>query len=175
MMCCLVFVFHSSSYSQFKISIQPGVQVPIGDFANTAEIGLGGGATVEYIQTQKKGVDWSITGTAGYNYFSANKDLPEGEDYSYSDIPVLAGLRYYLGKSDFRAYIGAELGFHLMTVKHNDTEVGKSYFGFAPVVGFKFYFARNMDLDINVKLNSISSEGSSISFTGFNFGVQFPL
>ncbi len=166
---------NSGSFCQFRLSVQPGLQVPLGDFSNTASVGIGGNATVEYLNSQKKGVDWSVTGTTGYTYFTANKNLPEGEVYSYSDIPLLAGLRYYLGKEDFRAYIGAELGFHLMTIKHNDESVGKSYFGFAPLVGFKSYLARNLDIDIIVRLNSISSEGSSLSYTGFNFGVQFAL
>jgi len=47
----------------------------------------------------------------GYNYFPSNKDLAEGEDYTYADIPIQAGLRYYTGKSDFKPYLGAELGF----------------------------------------------------------------
>jgi outer membrane protein W len=158
-----------------KLSVQPGIQIPIGDFSNTAALGLGVNATLEYLFSQKKGIDWSLTVMTGYNHFAANKDLPEGEDYSYGDIPILAGLRFYIGKSDFRPYIGGEMGLHLLTITHNDAEISDSYFGYAPIVGLKSNFTRSLELDINLKLNSISSEGSSLSYVGFNFGLQFAL
>jgi hypothetical protein len=175
LLCCLIFISNTSIYSQLRLSVQPGLQIPIGDFSNSAALGIGVSSTLEYLISQKKGVDWSLTGMIGYNYFSANKDLPEGEDYSYGDIPILVGLRFYLSKSDFRAYLGGELGIHLLTIAHNDDEISDSYFGYAPIVGFKSYLTRSLDFDINVKLNSISSEGSSLSYVGFNFGVQFAL
>jgi len=175
LLCCLIFISTSFTYSQARLSIQPGLQVPIGDFSNSAAIGFGANATLEYIFSQKLGVDWSFTAMTGYNYFAANKDLPEGEDYSYGDIPILAGLRFYLSKSDLRIYLGAELGIHLLTITHNDDEISDSYFGYAPVIGLKSYFTRSLEWEINMKLNSISSEGSSLSYLGFNFGVQFPL
>lgn len=157
------------------LSVQGGVALPTGDFGDVAGTGFGGSVTFMYEVSPML----AITGSAGYTTWGPKEDLPDGFDYSLATIPVLVGARYTFGKGNFLPYISAELGMHFLSStveilgqEYSDSE---SKFGFAPGVGFYYAFNQKTMLDVNVKYNSISTEGSSTSYIGINAGVGFAL
>ncbi len=93
----LVIIVFAASFSlaQHKnhVSIGANVSLPLGSFSDFAGVGFGGTATFEMAFTP------NITGvaTAGYLKFGG-KDLSEPGytfSYSYSDIPIMVGAKYY--------------------------------------------------------------------------------
>jgi outer membrane protein W len=170
----ICFLFIPQTYSQIRLSVQPGLQIPSGAVSDNAGLGFGGLLTFEF----SRKADINYYAAVGFYLFGKNEDLPSNIDYSLSDIPIVAGARYYLAKSDFRPYFGIEAGLHLVAVSINygtEVKAEDAYFGFSPFVGFKTYLSRTMDLDINVKYNSVLAEGESINYIGMNFGLQFLL
>jgi outer membrane protein W len=163
---------------QMRLTLQVGLEAPTGDFSNQASSGFGANATFEYWQN----TPIAFTGSVGYNRFSAAKDLPFGVDYSFTDVPILLGIRYYLSRGDFHPYLGAELGLHILTSSVTRTEARtitvsetNSRFGIDPLIGFRYHLSQSTDLDFNLKYNIILTEGGSTNFLGVNGGVQIGL
>ncbi len=173
-----VFFFSSLIIAQGKmgLSVQGGIAIPTGDFGDAAGMGFGGSTTFMYEVSPML----HITGSIGYSTWGPKEDLPAGFDYSFSSIPVLVGARYVLGKGNFLPYISAELGMHFLssTVKSpffGDQSDSEAKFGFAPGAGFFFAFNPKTMLDVSLKYNIITTEGSSTSYLGINAGVAFAL
>ncbi|HSD63730.1 MAG TPA: outer membrane beta-barrel protein [Ignavibacteriaceae bacterium] len=163
---------------QMRLTLQAGLEVPTGDFSNQASSGFGGNATFEYWQN----TPLAFTGSIGYNHFNAASDLPFGIDYSFTDVPILLGIRYYPSRGRFHPYLGAEMGLHILTSSITRTESRtitisetNSRFGIDPLIGFRYHLSQSTDLDFNVKYNIISTEGGSTNFLGINGGVQIGL
>ncbi len=87
------------------------VKVPMGSFGDVAGLGLGLMFQGEYVLTPQ------INVLAGLGYVKyGGKDFGI-YSYSYSEIPLMAGAKYYLatqGNSPMRIFILGELGFHRM-------------------------------------------------------------
>ncbi len=181
----ILFLLTVNNYAQFnerqpqmRLSLQVGLEVPTGDFSDQASSGFGANATFEYWQNSPL----AFTGSIGYNHFGAAKDLPFGIDYSFTDVPILLGVRYYPSQGRFDPYLGAELGLHILTSSVTRTESRtitvsetNSRFGIDPLVGFRYHLSRSTDLDFNLKYNLISTEGGNTNFLGINGGVQIGL
>jgi outer membrane protein W len=175
----IVIIAANNSYSQLRLSLQGGIQAPTGEFGNTAATGFGGAATFEYWQN----TPLSFTASAGYFAWEQQGNVPAGHTYSFSTIPIMLGMRYYLGRGDFHPYLGSELGLHLLNAKQTitsgntttTTTTSESNFGISPMAGFRYHVGNRVDLDINMKYNIVSSELNNRNFLGFNFGVQFGL
>lgn len=168
----------TGTYAQNKmgLSVQAGVFLPTGDFGDGAGTGFGGTATFVYDVSPM----FQVTGSAGYATWGPKESLPSGYDYSFSSVPVLVGGRYSFGKDNFMPYVLAELGLHFLSSSVEDPFFGKrsessTKFGFAPGVGFVYKFNPKVGLDVNVKYDIISTEGSSTTYVGVNAGVLFAL
>jgi len=176
-----VFFFSGLVLAQGKmgLSVQGGIAIPTGDFGDAAGMGFGGSTTFMYEVSPML----HITGSIGYTTWGPKEDLPDGFDYSLSTIPVLVGAKYVLGKGNFLPYVSAELGMHFLSSKVKVTIFGQTFessdseakFGFAPGAGFFFAFSPKTMLDVNLKYNIITTEGSSTSYLGINAGVAFAL
>jgi hypothetical protein len=175
----LVIPSGNNVYGQLRLSLQAGIQAPVGDFANSATTGFGGIATFEYWQN----TPLSLIGSIGYMAWGAAGSLPANHDFTTRSIPIMLGIRYYFARGDFHPYFSAELGLHLQQTTHtrhhnpNTTTIttdNRSDFGISPAFGFRYHLGNRIDLDLNLKYNLISGAPST-SFLGANFGVQFGL
>jgi hypothetical protein len=105
----LLFVILISSFSMAQrqgVSVGGNIHIPIGEFADVANIGYGGSATFEHpLGTSVLGVLY-----AGYSYFDG--DI---EGFNWSMIPVLAGIKAYLTPQD-DWYFGVLLGANFITL-----------------------------------------------------------
>jgi len=90
------------------VSIGGNVALPIGDWSDVANTGFGGTATYE------RSFAPNITGQVYAGYLTFGGDETEGFSYSYSMIPIMAGVKYFFqpGKG---FYANALLGVHLFT------------------------------------------------------------
>jgi opacity protein-like surface antigen len=165
----------TNAQNKMGVSVQAGVAFPTGDFGDGAGTGFGATGTFLYDVSPM----FQVTGSVGYAKWGPKEDLPSGYDYSLSTVPVLVGGRYSFGKDNFMPYVLAELGVHFLS-STVESPFGKfsdssTKFGFAPGVGFVYKFNPKVGLDVNVKYDLISTEGSSTTYVGVNAGVLFAL
>lgn len=165
--------------AQGKIAIgaNGGVFLPMGDFGDGYDMGFGGNAI--FVYHLQPNLD--ITGSAGYQTWSG-----KNADYTFSSIPVLAGIRYFFGKGKFLPYVNGELGMHFVTVDVPAIVIpgfgtvgggssSDSFFGFGAGGGFLYEIGNKLNLDVNAKFNSISSEGGSSNYINITGGVLVEL
>jgi hypothetical protein len=165
----------SFTYSQ-NISVQAGVNLPMGNFGDAVGMGFGGG--VSYVHSLSPEL-W-LSGSVGYHTFGAKEDIP-GFDFTFTTIPIMAGVGYALGAGDFVPYLHGALGLHMTTVKVEMTLFGQSFsaeetgsdLGVTPSAGFLYYFAPTTALNVNLGYNMIFTEGETTNYLGILAGVMF--
>lgn len=150
---------------------QVGISLPMGSFGDIANMGFGFAGNFFY------GINNNIDVTGSIGYISWGTDFDE---ISYSNIPILAGARYYFQKSQFTPYGLAELGMNLFSIDLPEYEIfGQTYGGsestseFGLNIGGGFlYNLGNMDLDVNAKINIISDLNHLTLFAGLRFPIN---
>jgi hypothetical protein len=145
----------SSKTMMWSIGVQPSI--PIGEFTAYSGFGLGGSIQGEYKPSRI-----GITLNAGYiDYFGKTVNGFKYADFSY--IPVLAGLKYYMGsKSYLHAQVGPGFGMN---------GLGTSFW-YGAGIGLNFSKAIDAELGyMGWKQSIISNNGSSYSGTGGTTGV----
>lgn len=171
-------VTFANAQSKIAASVQGTVSFPTGDFGDGA--GTGFGVTGTFIYSVSPMLD--VTGSVGYLKWGTKESIP-GYEISFSDIPILVGLRYTFGKGQFLPYGTAEVGLHMLStsikgslygfpIDESDTE---TKFGIAPGFGFLYKFNPKTALDVNAKYNVIFTESSSTTHLSVNAGVLFGL
>jgi hypothetical protein len=173
----VLFTGFINAQGKMAVGIQAGIALPMGDFGDGYDMGFGGqGIFVYHINP-----NLDITGSAGYLTWGGK----EG-DYTFSSIPILAGVRYYFGKDKFNPYVAGELGMHFYTFDVPEVVIpgygtigggseSSSNFGFGFGAGFLYQLSPKLDLDVNAKYNSISGDGGSSNYIGIMAGVLIAL
>ena len=172
-----LFVGFSNAQSKMAVGAQGQVAVPLGDFGDGYKTGFGAQGTFAYHINPML----DVTGSVGYLTWSGKE-----ADYTFSSVPVLAGVRYYFGKDKFNPYVTGELGIHFVTFDVPSVVIpgfgtigggssSDSYFGFGAGVGFLYELNPKLNLDVAAKFNSISSSGSSSNYVSILAGVLFAL
>lgn len=165
--------------AQIRIGGQVGVALPMGNLGDVVSTGFGfHGLFVYQLQPQLE-----LTGLIGYTTFGSKTTDIYG-DYSFSMVPVLAGIRYSFspeGENPFRPYVGAELGLIFSTVSYKtdfgffggsqEFSASSTDFCFAPQVGMYYALSPAIDLDANLKFNVISDA----NYIGINAGILYRL
>lgn len=168
--------FSFSANAQISGVATLGLQAPIGDFADGANMGFGINLAGKYMLNDNMAVGLNL----GYNRFGGEDwDFGEG-DYkvSYSMIPITGLFEYHFGGEAIKPYVGADLGLYSFgaRVKYSGESESDSemYFGLAPVAGILYDLNENLRLCANIKLHNVFSEGESLSWFGINAGVVIP-
>ncbi|MBE0539709.1 MAG: outer membrane beta-barrel protein [Ignavibacterium sp.] len=168
----VLFTGFINAQSKMAFGLQAGVAIPLGDFGDGYDLGFGGQGTFAYHINPM----FDVTGSVGYLTWSGKAD-----GVTFSSVPVLVGVRYYFGQDKFNPYVSGELGMHFITseFKEENSEISisssDSFFGFGAGAGFLYKMGPNLDLDVNAKFNSISSEGSARNYIGIMAGVLIAL
>lgn len=188
--------------STIGVNLRAGV--PVGDFAEYAGFGLGGGINYQYLLTE----NFSIGIEAGYMSFlenQASQDPSIEINTSSVVVPIIANARYHFGDSDVRPFVGLGLGYSIVeqtatvSVPNFDpVEFDGTYSGFtiAPHVGATFslsdatsiYLAADYSYVLNsADLQLVDDSGDPVtggpsaividpySYIGINLGIQFAL
>jgi opacity protein-like surface antigen len=172
-----------SNAQKMEAGVQIGTGIPMGDFGSGYKAGFG--ITGNFFRTYNKEI--TLTGSLGYISFT-NKDY---SDASLSTIPLMVGARYALGKTgSISPYVGLEVGFHFVTLKISTpavdfgngfvvggttTSISETDFGYTPYVGFTMPLSPKLLLDVNLKFDALSANGSGSNFLGINAGVNMAL
>ena len=141
------------------ISAGAELALPVGDFKEGYKFGLGVTAQGEYPAAEKLGVTLS----AGYLSFSGKTFEFLGQKYkneAQGIIPVMAGAKYYFADN---IYGHAQAG-----VSFFNNGVGAA-FTWSPGVGIK----ASENIDVLVKYQSASKDGSTASFLGARVAYTF--
>jgi outer membrane protein W len=161
--------FSFSANAQFHGGATLGLQAPIGDFSDGANMGFGINLNGKYMFKENMAVGLNL----GYNRFGA-----EISDVSFSMIPVTGLFEYHFGGDAIKPYVGADLGIYSFGVKwkfdgesSSDSEL---HFGLSPVVGILYDLKENLKLCANIKMHNIFADGQTLSWFGINAGVIIP-
>ena len=168
----------SNAQGKMGIGITAGASIGMGDFGTAYGTGFGGDGTFMYMV----GRNLDVTGSAGYHTWSKNSA-------SFHTIPVLIGLRYYVGNGKVMPYLAAKAGMYFssstvdvpsytiggITVGGGSVSASTSDFGFLGGVGVLFPAGRNLDIDVNAGYNLITTSGSSTGYIDINGGVRIGL
>lgn len=168
----LLFLAGSNASAQGQMSVGAGfdVMLPVGSFGDSWGTGFGGTAEFDYAVSER----FSVTGKTGYLTWSG-KNLPSGVTATYSGVPVLAGIKYYLRfmpQSPVRVYGHFELGMmfgsvsgsgHILTITESKTD-----FTLAPSLGVEIPAGPKGAVDLSVRYFDISRKGS----IGFRAGYK---
>lgn len=146
-----------------KLSFSVGVEaaLPIGDYADSYSIGIGGTVQGDYNVNDK----FAITLNSGYITYSGKSiDLGSGfgsiKISSLGVIPVLAGAKYSFTEN---IYGSAQLGMSFLSGSGSG-----SGFTYAPGIGAKF-----SNFDILVKYTGISVTGGTFNNIGLRAAYNF--
>ncbi len=173
MLLAVLFTGFINAQSQW-ISIGGNIALPMGDFADVANLGFGGTATYERSFTP------NIVGQiyAGYLTFGG-EDIPGTSDsYSSSMIPIMAGAKYFFqpGKG---LYANAQLGVHLFSFDTPEYEFfGVTYggsetsteFSLGLGAGYEMPMGKNA-LDISASFNIVSDANYIGARIAYKFGM----
>jgi len=199
---CTLFVFAGTSVfgqgPQVGVNLRSGV--PVGDFADYAGFGIGGGVNFNYLVSE----NFSVGIEAGYMSFLENELSPEITGSS-TVIPIIANARYIIGTGDLRPFIGLGLGYtavnqtveiDLSAFSGEVEEFDESYGGFtiAPHVGLMYNVVENVNIYLAADYSTILNEAEGVevveddnavtggaeavvldpySYVGINLGVSF--
>lgn len=164
----------SNAQNKMGIGITAGADIGMGDFGTAWGTGFGGDGTFMY--NVAKNLD--VTGSAGYHTWSKNS-------LNFHTIPILIGIRYYIGQGKVLPYVAVKAGMHFSSVDvPSFTILGVTYgggsssssdFGLLGGVGVIIPAGNKLDIDINADYNAIMTSGSTTSYIGINGGVRIGL
>lgn len=163
----LVCVSLTQAQSKFLLGAGLNVNIPSGTFGDFAGTGIGG-----TVQGELKFTD-NISGTATVGYISyGGKDFGFFK-YTYSLIPVVAGVKYYM-QPNF--YLNGDLGLYSFSLDTETPGFGKaststSEFGIGLGAGYVIPISPKASLDFTGKYLIISDMNS----LDFRAGVKFCL
>ncbi|MBN1302152.1 MAG: outer membrane beta-barrel protein [Melioribacteraceae bacterium] len=166
----LFFVSITTNAQKISLSAGPIVALPMGDFGDIAGTGFGGSVRGEYPLNEKL----VAIAELGYITWGEKEDL--GFKYSYSNIPVLVGAKYFFTKN---VYGIAQTGLNLFSWEF-EADLGwlgkvsesesSSEFGIGAGAGYEFKVG-NLVLDVNAIYQLISD----LNYLGIRAGVKFKL
>jgi outer membrane protein W len=156
---------------QIQVGAGLGLQMPVGDFSDGYNPGIGLHVAGKYLLNEKMAVGLNL----GYAKFGS-----EYEHLSCSMVPVTGLFEYYLGKKGkVTPYVGADLGLYNLGVKYKyegtKTSDSELYFGLAPVAGILYELNDLISLTGNLKYNVVFADDESLSYIGINVGIAYKL
>jgi hypothetical protein len=149
-----------ASFAQGRFSVGAELALPQGDFGDG--FGTGFGASVRYESPINDNISWM--GTIGYIAFGEK----DNSGVTLSQIPIMAGAKYYFTESFGGFYAGAELGLSMGKVKFDGGDDSSTDFGFAPQVGYHLGV-----IDISARYLIVSYDGDDANSVGLRVAYVF--
>jgi len=145
-----------------NIGVEAGL--PVGDFADSHKLGLGGSLKALFPVAP----DAAITLSAGYMSFSAKEYEFGGvtaKGPAVNMIPIKAGFRYNFQTG---LYFEPQLGYTNFKVKDGESA---GAFTYAANLGYLF----NQKVDLSARYEAFSKNDNTTSFVGLRLGYNFSL
>lgn len=158
------------AFSQGKIGVsaQGGMTLPLGDFGDFVKPGYGGTGFLFF--ELSPGIE--ITATSGTFMWDADSEVV---DMTLTSVPLLLGIRYYLGEGGYAPYAALEGGLHFLKTEGSGFASDSEEMGYGIGGGLLFRVSNNFFFDLGVKYNSIvDSEDTDYSsdFLSFMLGLR---
>ncbi|MDQ7798628.1 MAG: outer membrane beta-barrel protein [Candidatus Edwardsbacteria bacterium] len=156
-----------------------GLFLPLGDMGEYYSMGFGICPTFDYVMNEKL----SLTGTIGYVSWGSKEEV-DGWEYSFSDIPLKAGAKYYFGGgTGIKPYGIGELGFHMLTASVKGEILGYSFdesasetkLGLGFGAGFEYPMNEKMALNVLGEYETIMTEGDAFNNFVIKAGIKYDL
>jgi len=151
-----------SKAGESKLGLGLDIVIPVGDYKNVADYGLG----ISVLYQKPITENLSITGNVGYLRFhgpAVFSDIKYKEGY----VPIKAGARYFIVPG---LYGAAELGVAISTA--NGYGSGTAFI-YAPSLGTMFKVTKTGTLDIGIRYENWARSGGTRSFGGIRAGYNF--
>jgi len=157
----------------FSVGAQLGVQLPIGDFSDNISPGFSFQAL--YMHKMEENLD--IRFTLGYIKFGS-KDNGIITDYNLSDFLINAGVHYKIEMEPLRPYIGAELGYHLISYSFNHSQLTtiedtESKFGLGIFGGVIYTINEDWSLFGDLKYTTDFTDNRKLNYIGINACIKY--
>ena len=153
------------------VTVQGFAIQPIGEFKENWDTGSGfsTGYGIRYHN------HWTLIFQSGYSTYSANQKQDYDGDASFSLIPLMIGVRYYLYSDLFRPYLMSNNGINIVRRKYsrNGETVDKTtgHYHFQVGLGLEISPLHSLGIDISFKYNSHLLEPSvPYNITGLEYG-----
>jgi opacity protein-like surface antigen len=163
------------------IGIGANIALPMGTFSDVAGVGIGGTVSFEMEFTP------NITGIASAGYLRfGGKDFTDpyyNFSYSYSDIPIMAGVKYYFTPAT-PFYGIAQIGFQIFNSNYETTVTVPGYynfsgsasassteFAFSVGAGYEIPVGAKGALDVTGTFNLISDLNYVGARVAYRFGI----
>lgn len=154
-----------------------GILLPMGDMGDVLSMGFGICPTFDYMMNEKL----ALAGTVGYVSWGAKEEIA-GLETSFTDIPIKAGAKYYLGAGGMKPYLLGEFGIHMLTASVKGTIMGYSFDESASETDMGFAVGGGMEMPMGekMKLNFLAQYESIFEDESFNnlvikVGIKYAL
>lgn len=170
---CFTFFATRAQAQENIFSVGVEVAIPMGDFSDLTNFGIGGALQYEL------GITGNIALNVGAGAIFYTTDV---DGFSFFHVPIQVGARYYLQQQQEGFYIGAKLGTHVAVAKMDEVSVGgvtvmeastdsDATFSFAPEIGY--YLTKNISLGARYQIISGKDGGKSSSYLGIGAMLNF--
>lgn len=164
---------NTTSKAQIQLGLDLGPNIPIGDFGDVAETGVG----FKFIFKSFFDDNFAFMANIGYNSFDGKDNIFRNNDnFGFDIIPININAEYHFGGDKISPYLSGGLGFYSISLdnddifgnddRYEDTEIGLDLGG-----GITYPIKDNIYLSGDLKIHLIENA----SFIGLNFGVLFDL
>lgn len=168
--------FSTHTFGQIKIGASAGIGLPMGDFGDSYKTGFGGSIDGKYFTSENLAFGLN----AGFFTFKDKLDFSEtlGDatvkiEGKFNVIPILVTGEYYFATEGFKPYVGAGVGFFMLSekattsiegtlsdiyqgyIEEGSVTVNETKFGVVPMVGVMYGLSDNLDLNVNLKYNLV--------------------
>ncbi len=135
------------------------IAIPVGDFGDFANFGIGGSGTYEVGISD----NLSILGHTGVIFYATDDDV------TIYQIPIQVGARYYLIEQKEGFFFSALLGLHITGVSIDGGGDSESNFSIAPAVG---YFLTE-SLSVSARYQVVTGENANSDYFGLRAAYNF--
>ncbi|MCH2214288.1 MAG: porin family protein [Flavobacteriales bacterium] len=132
------------------------IALPIGDFGDAANLGIGGSGNFEIGLSDQ----FAVLAHAGVLFYSVDdiEILGTTIETSITQIPLQVGGRYYLSEQKEGLFLSGLVGVHINSTSANDESDSTTDLSFAPEVGFFL----NENISLSLRYQFITSEVETI-------------
>jgi hypothetical protein len=176
-------VFAAITFSVSNVSAQENfgsagleIAIPMGDFGDVANFGIGGSGTFEYGLSDKL----ALLGHVGVIFYAAddievpvvNPDLTVGTEsfpVNVYQVPLQIGGRFYLEEQKSGLFLSGLLGLHITGISVDGEGESSTDFSLAPEVG---YFL-NESISLALRYQIVTGDDSNADYLGIRAAYNF--
>lgn len=165
-------------YGQARLSIQGASVFPAGELQDAADVGFGGSFTFTF-PVYFSNLEAALS--AGYYLCGYKENLPDYQ-FSFSSLPVAAGLRWNFTDVDFIPFAGVYAAgfFHEYNLEIDDKIFGiyraktkDTHWGIVSEAGLRMNLHPAFDIEVSARYNHLKNKYIARSFLFIQTGLDY--